>query len=87
YIVIESCDFHFQEEEKESELWAKNMAALLLHNGKMSFLETISKCLDSKSPDLVSVCLTMVAWISHALFALSNAELQLSVFSSLIPPL
>ncbi|XP_058098231.1 putative E3 ubiquitin-protein ligase LIN-2 isoform X3 [Magnolia sinica] len=75
------------EEEKESELWAKNIAASLLHNGKMSFLETISKCLDSKSPDLVSVCLTMVAWISHALFALSNAELQLSVFSSLIPPL
>lgn len=56
---------------------------MLLGSGKMSFLETLSKCLGSANLDLVGACLTTVAWMSHALSSLSNIDFQLFGFSSL----
>lgn len=64
-----------------------NLTALLLGNGKKSFLECISKCLGSGNSDLARACLTTVAWLSHALASMSEAEFQLSAFSFLIPSL
>lgn len=76
-----------EEEEKAREEWLKNLSVLLLGNGKKSFLECISKCLGSEDSFLVRACLTMVAWLSHALASISDAEFQLSAFSFLIPRL
>ncbi|KAL5983235.1 hypothetical protein ACLOJK_017319 [Asimina triloba] len=78
---------HKEEEEKEREGWWKSVTILLLVNGKNSFLETISNCLSSKIPELFQVCLTTVAWVSHALASPLDAEIQLSVFTSFIPQL
>ncbi|KAK9156620.1 hypothetical protein Scep_003194 [Stephania cephalantha] len=72
------------EEEKAREDWWKNLAASLLGNGKRSFLETIAKCLNSRNSRLMSTCLITVAWISQALALLSDAEFQLSAFSTLV---
>ncbi|XP_058090550.1 putative E3 ubiquitin-protein ligase LIN isoform X2 [Magnolia sinica] len=77
----------WEEEEKASEDWLRNLAALLLGNGKKSFLESISKCISSENPDLVRACLTTVAWLSRSLASMLDAEFQLSAFSSLIHPL
>lgn len=60
---------------------------LLLVNGKKSFLECISKCLGYGDTNLVMACLTTVAWLSYTLASMSDAELQLSAFSILIPML
>ncbi|CAL1373173.1 unnamed protein product [Linum trigynum] len=74
-----------EEEEEAGEEWLRNLAALLLSNGKKSFLESISQCLKSHSKsDLVRVCLTTVVWLSCALSSESDAEFQLSAFSALI---
>ncbi|XP_020263859.1 putative E3 ubiquitin-protein ligase LIN-1 [Asparagus officinalis] len=74
-----------EEESREKEEWLKNVALVLLCSGKGSFLETLSKCLDSQNTELLKVCLTTIAWMSHALASLSLSDLQLSVFLSLIP--
>ncbi|KAA8528137.1 hypothetical protein F0562_035612 [Nyssa sinensis] len=75
------------DEEKAMEEWLRNLTASLLGNGKKSFLDTISNCLGSGNLDLVRVCLTTVAWLSHALASLSDADFQLSAFSALISQL
>lgn len=76
-----------EDEEEASEEWLRKLSASLLRNGKKSFLETMSKCLGSGNSDLVRVCLTTIAWLSCVLSSLSDAEFQLSAFSSLIPGL
>ncbi|XXG39226.1 hypothetical protein AAC387_Pa01g0243 [Persea americana] len=76
-----------EEEGKASEEWWRNLTVLLLVNGKKSFLECISKCLGSGDTNLVMACLTTVAWLSYSLASMSDAELQLSAFSILIPML
>ncbi|KAF6149341.1 hypothetical protein GIB67_016879 [Kingdonia uniflora] len=77
-----------EEEEKVREEWWKKIATILLGNGKkISFLEMISKCLGSGNSSLVRMCLITVAWISHALTLLTDAEFQLSAFSALVPRL
>ncbi|KAA8549603.1 hypothetical protein F0562_001379 [Nyssa sinensis] len=71
-------------EEEPMEEWLRNLSASLLGDGKKLFLESISKCLGSGNLDLVRVCLITVAWLSHALPSLSDADFQLSAFSALI---
>ncbi|PON83903.1 Coatomer beta subunit [Trema orientale] len=81
-----------EEEEEEEEVeddvlnneWLRNLSASLLGNGKRSFLEAISKCIGSENLDLVSVCLTTVAWLSSSLSSMSDSELQIPAFSFLI---
>ncbi|KAG9442503.1 hypothetical protein H6P81_018357 [Aristolochia fimbriata] len=77
----------WHDEDHAKEEWLKNMAVQLLGSGKKSFLEAISKCLSSQTPDLVRTCLTTVAWLSRALACRSETELQLSAFSLLVPRL
>ncbi|KAI9196691.1 hypothetical protein LWI28_026132 [Acer negundo] len=72
------------EEEHACEEWLSKVSASLLGNGKRSFLKTISKILVSGDRELVRVCLTTVAWLSHALSSIPDAELQLRAFSALI---
>nr|XP_019702422.2 putative E3 ubiquitin-protein ligase LIN-2 [Elaeis guineensis] len=75
------------EEAKEKEKWLKNVTLALLHSGKRSFLETLSKCLGYGNPELVRACLATVAWLSHVLLSLPAAGHQLSAFAALIPRL
>ncbi|KAK1304190.1 hypothetical protein QJS10_CPB11g02191 [Acorus calamus] len=72
------------EEEEAKEEWLRHMTVVLLGNGKKSFLEALSKCLGSGNSDLRKACLTTVAWLSHALASVSDAEFQLSAFLALI---
>ncbi|KAK1273698.1 putative E3 ubiquitin-protein ligase LIN [Acorus gramineus] len=79
--------FQEGEEEEAKEEWLRHMTVILLGNGKKSFLEALSKCLGSGNSDLRKACLTTVAWLSHALASVSDAEFQLSTFLALIPHL
>ncbi|PON48812.1 Coatomer beta subunit [Parasponia andersonii] len=76
------------EEEVEDEVlnneWLRNLSASLLGNGKRSFLGAISKCIGSENLDLVSVCLTTVAWLSSSLSSMPDSELQIPAFWALI---
>ncbi|KAK1327158.1 hypothetical protein QJS10_CPA01g00224 [Acorus calamus] len=74
------------EEEEAKEEWLRHMTVVLLGNGKKSFLEALSKCLGCGNSDLRKACLTTVAWLSHALASVSDAD-QLSAFLALIPHL
>ncbi|XVF04603.1 hypothetical protein REPUB_Repub05bG0098500 [Reevesia pubescens] len=76
-----------EDEECANEVWLRNLSASLLGSGKKSFLEAISKCLGSGNSDLVTACLTTVAWLTSALSSLTDAELQLSTFCTLISQL
>ncbi|CAI0440622.1 unnamed protein product [Linum tenue] len=74
-----------EEEEAAGEEWLRNLSALLLSNGKKSFLDSISQCLNSGGKaDLVTVCLSTIVWLSCALSSESDAEFQLPAFSALI---
>ncbi|OAY75105.1 putative E3 ubiquitin-protein ligase LIN-1 [Ananas comosus] len=75
------------EETSEKEKWLNNVTMALLGNARQSFLEALSKCLDSGNVELVRACLTTVAWLSHSLVSLSTGEIQLFAFSILIPRL
>ncbi|XP_020083756.1 putative E3 ubiquitin-protein ligase LIN isoform X3 [Ananas comosus] len=75
------------EETSEKEKWLNNVTMALLGNARRSFLEALSKCLDSGNVELVRACLTTVAWLSHSLVSLSTSEIQLFAFSILIPRL
>lgn len=75
------------EEENAREKWLMSLSASLVGDGKKSFLDTLSKCLNLGSSELVRVCLTTVAWLSFSLASLPDTEFQLSAFSSLISPL
>ncbi|XP_061981236.1 putative E3 ubiquitin-protein ligase LIN-1 [Populus nigra] len=73
-----------EDEEESSEEWLRNLSESLLANGKMSILETISKCLSSGILDLVRACLTTIAWLSCGISLLPDSELQLFGFPTLI---
>ncbi|PPD89145.1 hypothetical protein GOBAR_DD13918 [Gossypium barbadense] len=61
--------------------WLRNLSASLVGSGKVSFLEAISKCLGSGNRDLVTACLTSVAWLTSALPLQTDAELQRTLCS------
>lgn len=73
-----------EDEEESSDEWLRNLSESLLANGKMSILETISKCLSSGILDLVRACLTTIAWLSCGISLLPDSELQLFGFPTLI---
>ncbi|XP_034892446.1 putative E3 ubiquitin-protein ligase LIN [Populus alba] len=73
-----------EDEEESSEEWLRNLSESLLANGKMSVLETISKCLSSGILDFVRACLTTIAWLSCGISLLPDSELQLFGFPTLI---
>lgn len=79
--------YKMQEDEGHSNEWLRNLSTSLLGNGKRSFLEAISRCLESENLDLIRVCLTTVAWLSSSLSSVSDSELQIPAFSVLIPRL
>ncbi|KAL4186376.1 hypothetical protein AMTRI_Chr09g33590 [Amborella trichopoda] len=72
------------EEEKAWEEYSKNMAISLLRDRK-PFLDSLSKCILKEVPQLSSVGLVTVAWITRALASLHDSELLLSAFSVLAP--
>ncbi|KAL4295424.1 hypothetical protein GQ457_12G025720 [Hibiscus cannabinus] len=65
-----------EDEEHAIAEWTRNLLASLVGSGKKSFLEAISKCLGSKNQDLVTACLTTVAWSTGVLPSPTDAELQ-----------
>ncbi|OMP03435.1 hypothetical protein COLO4_10424 [Corchorus olitorius] len=76
-----------EDEEFANEEWLRNLSASLVGSGKKGFLKAISKCLGSGNLDLVTACLTTIAWLTSALSSLTDAELQLSTFRVLISQL
>ncbi|XP_022732098.1 putative E3 ubiquitin-protein ligase LIN-1 isoform X2 [Durio zibethinus] len=76
-----------EDEECANEEWLRNLSTSLVGSGKKSFLEAISKCLGSGNSDLVTACLTTVAWLTGALSSITDARLQLSTFFTLISQL
>ncbi|KAH6767717.1 hypothetical protein C2S52_018700 [Perilla frutescens var. hirtella] len=85
--VVDSVTEDEEEEETAREKWLTSLSASLLGDGKKSFLDAVSKCLNSGNSDLVRVCLTTVAWLSFSLASLHDTKYQLSAFSALISPL
>ncbi|KAJ8770857.1 hypothetical protein K2173_021772 [Erythroxylum novogranatense] len=71
------------DEEKAQQEWLRNLSMLLLRDGKMSVLQTISKCLSSGIQDLSMACLITIAWLSSSISTQSDAEFQLSAFFAL----
>ncbi|OMO69099.1 hypothetical protein CCACVL1_19655 [Corchorus capsularis] len=76
-----------EDEEFANEEWLRNLSASLVGSGKKGFLKAICKCLGSGNLDLVTACLTTIAWFTSALSSLTDAELQLSTFRVLISQL
>ncbi|XP_052488925.1 putative E3 ubiquitin-protein ligase LIN-1 isoform X3 [Gossypium raimondii] len=70
-----------EDEECAIAEWLRNLSASLVGSGKVSFLEAISKCLGSGNRDLVTACLTSVAWLTSALPLQTDAELQRTLCS------
>ncbi|KAL1165259.1 hypothetical protein V6Z11_A06G119900 [Gossypium hirsutum] len=70
-----------EDEECAIAEWLRNLSASLIGSGKVSFLEAISKCLGSGNRDLVTACLTSVAWLTSALPLQTEAELQRTLCS------
>lgn len=70
-----------EDEECAIAEWLRNLSASLIGSGKVSFLEAISKCLGSGNRDLVTACLTSVAWLTRALPLQTDAELQRTLCS------
>ncbi|CAN4089717.1 unnamed protein product [Withania somnifera] len=52
------------EEEEAREKWLLNASALLIGNGKKSFVEALSKCLGSGNSEMIRICLTTTAWLT-----------------------
>lgn len=73
-----------EDEECANEEWFRNLSAALVGSGKRSFLEAISNGLGSGNSDLVTACLTTVAWLTDVLSSPTNAEFQLLTFGTLI---
>ncbi|KAK8683161.1 hypothetical protein V6N13_039228 [Hibiscus sabdariffa] len=65
-----------EDEEHAIAEWSRNLLASLVGSGKKSFLEAISKCLGLRNQDLVTACLTTVAWSTGVLPSPTDAELQ-----------
>ncbi|XVE78804.1 hypothetical protein DITRI_Ditri14bG0007400 [Diplodiscus trichospermus] len=77
-----------EDDECGNEEWLMNLSAALVgSSGKKLFLHAISKCLGSGNSDLVTACLTTVAWLTGALSSLTDAEFQVSTFFTLISQL
>ncbi|KAJ7957435.1 RING-type E3 ubiquitin transferase [Quillaja saponaria] len=74
-------------EKERNQERLRNLLEYLVGDEKRSFLETICRCLHSRNLDLVSVCLTTVAWLSSALSLLHDAGSHFITMSSLISPL
>ncbi|XP_055818987.1 uncharacterized protein LOC129887786 isoform X2 [Solanum dulcamara] len=75
------------EEEEAREKWLLNASALLIGSGKKSFVEALSKCLESGNSEMVRICLTTVAWLSSALGSLNDSEFEVSAFLAVITQL
>lgn len=72
------------DEEQKNEEWLRNLASILIDNGKSSFLEAISKPIHSRSLELERACLVTLAWLSKATSPF-DVEFKLSkAFSTLI---
>ncbi|GMI97475.1 hypothetical protein HRI_003416800 [Hibiscus trionum] len=65
-----------EDEERAIAEWLRNLSTSLVGSGNKSFLEAISKCLGSRNGDLVTACLTTVAWLTGVLPSPTDAELQ-----------
>ncbi|EOY32442.1 hypothetical protein QUC31_019409 [Theobroma cacao] len=76
-----------EDEECANEDWLRNLSVSLVGSGEKSFLKAISKCLSSGNLDLVTACLTTVVWLTSALSSLTDAEVRLSTFCTLISQL
>lgn len=73
-----------KEEEEAVNDWLMMLSASLLGDGKKSFLDSLSRCLNSRHRDTRRVCLTTMAWLSSALASLPDSQFQLSAFSIVI---
>ncbi|TKY64738.1 putative E3 ubiquitin-protein ligase LIN-1 [Spatholobus suberectus] len=76
-----------EDEEKRDEELLGNLLESLVGDGESPFLKSISRCLDSKHPDLVRMCLVTVTWLSSSLCMLFSAGLHLPAFLSIISQL
>ncbi|KAI9114917.1 hypothetical protein K1719_013930 [Acacia pycnantha] len=74
----------FEKEEERSKEWLVNLLESMIGGGESPFLKSISECLDSRHPDLVSMCLITVAWLSSSLSTQYNAGLHLITFLAVI---
>ncbi|CAK7339196.1 unnamed protein product [Dovyalis caffra] len=83
-LLLDEYLLSLEDEEESKEDWLMSLSESLLANGKMSILETISKCLSSRLLDLKRACLTTIAWLSFGISSLPDAELQLFGFPTLI---
>ncbi|KAE8674970.1 hypothetical protein F3Y22_tig00111708pilonHSYRG00397 [Hibiscus syriacus] len=81
-------DLNIGDEDEEHAIaeWSRNLSAALVGGGKKSFLEAISKSLSSGYQDLVTACLTTIAWLTGVLPSPTGAELQQTI-CTLIPQL
>ncbi|XP_050217157.1 putative E3 ubiquitin-protein ligase LIN-2 isoform X2 [Mercurialis annua] len=86
-LVYDDDSLSLEDEEEAIDEWQRNLSISLLGNGKKSFLGIISKCLGSGNSDLMTACLTTVAWLSRALSALPHTQFHLTAFSALISAL
>ncbi|XP_028786218.1 uncharacterized protein LOC114742119 [Neltuma alba] len=74
----------FEKEEERSKEWLVNLLESMIGDGESPFLNSISKCLDSRHPDLVNMCLVTVSWLSSSLSTQYDSGLQLSAFLAVI---
>lgn len=65
-------------------MWLVNLLESMIGDGESPFLKTVSRCLDSRHPDLVSICLITIAWLSSSLSMQCNAGLHLAAFLAVI---
>ncbi|KAK8695390.1 hypothetical protein V6N13_000554 [Hibiscus sabdariffa] len=70
-----------EEEEHAIAEWLRNLSTSLVGSGNKPFLAAISKCLGSGNGDLVTACLTTVAWLTGVLPSPTDAELQQTLCS------